>query len=119
MPLSNAALQIAYAAVSGAGGWISAHTADPGTTGANEVPASADYNRVQAAFPTGANGSGTAPQVSIPIPAGVTVTHIGVWTAATNGTYIGTHNSAFSPALAFPVKGNLTVQVGEVFTSTP
>ncbi|QLF84005.1 hypothetical protein SEA_UPYO_26 [Gordonia phage Upyo] len=119
MPLSDAALQAAYTAVKNMGGYISAHTADPGTTGANEVAAGPDYNRVQATFPTGAAGSGTAPQVSIPIPAGVTVTHIGVWSAATGGTFIGTHNAPFSPALPFPVKGNLTVQVGEVFTSTP
>lgn len=118
MPLSNAALQAAYTAVKGMGAWVSAHTADPGTTGANEVTGGV-YQRVQAALPAGSNGSGTAPAVSIPIPAGSTIRFLGVWSAQTGGTFIGTHNSQLSPNLPFPVDGTLTAQIGEVFTSTP
>lgn len=118
MALSNAALQAAYTAVKGMGGWVSAHTSDPGTTGAGEV-SGGTYARVQAALPTGSNGAGTAPAVNIPIPAGTTVKWIGVWTAATGGTFVGAHNTELSPNLPFPVAGTLTVQVGEVITSTP
>lgn len=119
MPLSNTALQTLYTALKGMGAYVSAHTGDPGTTGANEIPASADYNRVQAALPTGSNGAGTAPAVAIPIPAGVEVKYLGVWSAATGGTFIGTHNAPLSPTLPFPVKGTLTAQISEILTSTP
>lgn len=118
MALSNAALHAAYTAVKGMGAWVSAHTSDPGTTGAGEV-SGGTYARVQATLPTGSNGAGTAPSVDINIPAGTEVKWIGVWSAATGGTFIGTHNAALSPTLPFPVAGTLTVAVGEVFTSTP
>lgn len=118
MPLSNTALQAAYTAVKNLGAYVSAHTNDPGITGANEVSGGV-YARVQANLPTGSNGAGTAPAVNIPIPAGVTVKYLGVWSAATGGTFIGTHNSQLSPNLPFPVDGTLTAQIGEVFTSTP
>ncbi|AWY05470.1 minor tail protein [Gordonia phage Morrissey] len=118
MPLSNTALQTLYTALKGMGAYVSAHTDDPGTTGANEVSGGV-YARVQATLPTGSNGAGTAPQVSIPIPAGTTVKYLGVWSALTGGTFIGTHNSQLSPNLPFPVDGTLTAQIGEVITSTP
>lgn len=118
MPLSNAALQAAYTAVKNLGGWVSAHTDDPGTSGANEISGGV-YARVQATLPAGTNGSGTAPAVNVPIPAGVTVKFLGLWSAASGGTFIGTHNAPLSPALPFPVDGTLTAQVAEVFTSTP
>lgn len=118
MALSNTALQTLYTSLKGMGAYVSAHTADPGTTGANEV-SGAGYNRVQATLPAGSNGAGTAPAVSIPIPAGVEVKWIGVWSAATGGTFIGAHNGQLSPTLPFPVAGTVTVQLSEVITSTP
>jgi len=58
---------------------MSAHTADPGESGANEV-AGGTYARQSATYGAAANGvinMSNAP--SIPIPAGVTVTHVGLW----------------------------------------
>lgn len=118
MALSNAALQTMYTALKGMGAYVSAHTADPGTTGANEVTGGS-YARQAATLPTGSNGAGTSGQVSIPIPAGTTVKWLGLWTAANGGTFIGTHNAELSPNLPFPVAGNLTATVSEVVTSTP
>lgn len=118
MALSNTALQTLYTALKGMGAYVSAHTADPGTTGASEV-SGAGYNRVQATLPTGSNGAGTAAAVSVPIPAGVEVTWFGVWSAATGGTFIGTHNAQLSPTLPFPVAGTATVTLSEIITSTP
>lgn len=118
MALSNTALQTLYTSLKGMGAYVSAHTADPGTTGANEV-SGGSYARQSAALPAGSNGAGTAPAVNIPIPAGTTVKWVGVWTAATGGTFVGAHNTELSPNLPFPVAGTLTVQVGEVITSTP
>lgn len=104
---SAAALQAAYTAVKNQGSWISLHTADPGTTGANEV-AGSPYARVQAALPAGSNGSGTAPVIQINVPAGgVTVTHVGQWSAATGGTFqVG---NAFPIPVPFAVAGKCEV----------
>lgn len=115
MALTNATLQTMLTALKGAGSFVSLHTADPGTTGANEVTGGS-YARVQATLPTGANGTATAPIVSINVPAGVTVTHVGVWSAVTAGTFVG-GSAALSPSLAFPVPGRADITLTETVLS--
>lgn len=115
MGLTNATLQAAYTAVKALGAAVSLHTADPGLTGASEVTGGA-YARVAAVLPTGANGTGTAPAVDINVPAGVTVTHVGVWTATTGGTFVG-GSAALSPSLPFPVAGKASIVLSETFIS--
>lgn len=115
MALTNTALQAAYTAVKALGGYVSLHTADPGLTGASEVTGGA-YVRVLAALPAGANGTGTAPSVDINVPAGTTVTHVGVWTAASSGSFIG-GSAALSPSLPFPVAGKASIVLSETFIS--
>ena len=91
MTLNVNALTIKVNALASAATWISAHTADPGTTGASEVTGGS-YARQQTTWDA---ASGTGPvtragsQVTIPIPAGTTVTHIGLFTASTAGTFEG------------------------------
>lgn len=88
--MTNATKETAALAVTGLGGWISLHTADPGTTGTDEATGgSPAYARVQTTWSGGSSdgivvGSG----VTIDVPAG-TYTHVGVWTASTAGTFIG------------------------------
>lgn len=78
----------AVAAIWAAGAFISLHTASPATTGANEVTGGS-YARV-ATTPAGASGSAEAgSQVTINVPASTTITHFGVWSAITAGTYLG------------------------------
>lgn len=63
---------------------VSAHTADPGTTGASEVTGGS-YARQTITYAAASGGSRAASdQPAIPIPGGTTVTHLGFW--ATNGT---------------------------------
>jgi hypothetical protein len=66
--------------------YISLHTASPGTTGANEV-AGGTYARVATTWGAIAGGSTTGSQVTINVPAGVTITHWGIWDAASAGNY--------------------------------
>ncbi len=73
---------------------ISFHTADPGTTGANEVAGSRPATTWGAAEATAApdpvpGRRRVGSQVTQTIPAGATVTHWGLWTAATAGTFKG------------------------------
>jgi len=73
--------------------YISLHTGDPGTTGANEVTGGS-YARESAAFsqassnPTTASNSG-AVQFTQATGAWGTVTHFGIWSAASSGDYLG------------------------------
>lgn len=90
MAFTNAAKETAALAVTALGGYISLHTADPGTTGTGEASGgSPAYARKQTTWAGGASdGSVSGLQVSFDVPAG-TYTHIGVWTAATAGTFVG------------------------------
>lgn len=85
MAFTTAALNAAVDGVASAGNRISFHTADPGTTGANEISGT---GRPASSFSTASNGSRTGSQVSAPIPASTTVTHWGIWTAASGGTFL-------------------------------
>ncbi len=71
--------------------WVSAHTASGGTTGANEVtggsPAYARKAITWAAASGGALDSSSTPVLDI--PGGTTITHIGLFSASTAGTWYG------------------------------
>lgn len=88
--LTNATLENAALSVTGLGSWISLHTADPGTTGASEATGgSPAYARKQTTWTGGASdGVVNGSQVTIDVPAG-TYTHVGIWSAATGGTFVG------------------------------
>lgn len=97
-------------------GYLSAHTADPGTTGANEV--SGD-TRGSSTFPAAAGGTGsTGGQASIGIPAAgstTTVTHVGLWTAPTGGSFIC--GFALSPSEVYSTAGG-TLKYTPTLTAT-
>jgi hypothetical protein len=71
-------------------GYVSMHTADPGTTGASEATGTA-YARGSSTFPAASGGTGsTGGQASVTARTGSTTaaTHVGIWTAITAGTFI-------------------------------
>jgi hypothetical protein len=66
---------------------VSAHTADPGEAGNNEVTGGT-YARASITYSAASGGSKSATTTpSINIPAGTTVTHVGYWDAA--GNFLG------------------------------
>lgn len=75
--------------------WISIHTADPTDTGTLNQVTGNGSTRKQVTWATTTSGSNPTIKVSTSaqqwtaMPA-ATVTHIGIWTASTGGTYIGT-----------------------------
>lgn len=82
-----------------AGRWsyLSLHTADPGTTGANEATGgSPAYARIAASAGSASGGIVTFGNAVFNAPA-ATYTHVGAWSAATGGTFRG------GDALATPV----------------
>lgn len=96
--------------------YISLHTGDPGETGASEVASSNNYSRASftnnatnwPAASGGAKANGVA--VTMPTPSGSwgTVTHFGIWDAATTGNFL------FGGALAVSkaINSGDTVQFG-------
>lgn len=68
-------------------GFISLHTADPGTTGATEVTGGT-YVRVAATWNAAAGGAVTnSNALSINLPATTTASFFGIWSASSAGTY--------------------------------
>lgn len=88
MAFQTAARNAAAAAVGGVAGWVSFHTADPGGTGTNEVTGGT-YSREQTTYGSPAGGSVVGSQVTADIPAATTITHWGLWSAASGGTWQG------------------------------
>jgi hypothetical protein len=64
--------------------WYSLHSADPGTTGANEVPGAA---RKLDSFPDAVGGETTSVGRLHDVPPDKTITHFGRWTASSGGTF--------------------------------
>lgn len=89
MAIATNAMKETLAVQYGATGtWISVHTGNPSTTGANEATGgSPAYARKQTTWTAGgSDGVVTGSQVTVDLPAG-TYTHIGVWSASTSGTF--------------------------------
>ncbi len=91
--------------------YISAHTADPGSTGANEV-VGGTYARGTALFDAvEAKGGGgrqvpITATVQVPVGTGNTVTHIGLWTLASGGVFLDGRDTT---DVTFSTDGNLNV----------
>jgi hypothetical protein len=66
--------------------WLSFHTGDPGSSGANEVTGGT-YARVQTTWSAATAAAKAGTQVIADIPGGTTITHWGLWTASTAGTF--------------------------------
>lgn len=107
--LRNAAFNAALRATAFTGPatvYMSLHTAEPGLTGASEVTGNA-YARTAIAFAAPVNGSGSSSAaVTFPAPtpaAWGTVTHFGLWDAASLG------NLLYEDALTNPVATSVGV----------
>lgn len=88
-----------------AGRYVSLHTADPGNTGASEVGAGVAYARQAGGTfsQTGNNPTvaSNAALIQFPVATGSwgTVTHFGLWDAATTGNFLGGDVLAASKAI--------------------
>ena len=99
-------------------GWsyVSLHTGDPSTTGANEVTGGS-YARVAVSWNAASSGSVTQlGALSINLPASTTASYFGVWSASTSGTYyIG---GALSPSITTGSSaGVITIAAGSLSVS--
>jgi len=71
--------------------YVSAHTATPGLTGANEVTGGTPaYARQLAGYNAASGGSmALTATETLDIPSGVTVSFLGIWDAVTAGNFLG------------------------------
>lgn len=68
---------------------VSLHTADPGTTGADEVTGGS-YAREAVTWAAASGGSKTSTgALTFQIPASTNFTHFGLWSASSGGTFRG------------------------------
>lgn len=67
--------------------FLSLHTADPGTTGINEVATGSGYNRQSVTWAAAAASQMAGNQVTFNVPSGTTIQFWGAWTAVSGGTY--------------------------------
>ncbi|MEV2222770.1 hypothetical protein AB0E01_23170 [Nocardia vinacea] len=92
---------------SGSTAWMSLHTGDPGTTGANEASGgSPAYGRVQVTWVSGTGGVLTATAVTFN-GYNATFTHCGLWSAQTGGTFLD--KAALNPSINLGGNGPITV----------
>ena len=90
MALTALSKETAADTIIGLGTWISLHTGDPSTTGANEATGgSPAYARKQTTWSADAvdDGVRAGTEVTIDVPVG-TYTYMGFWTASTSGTFL-------------------------------
>lgn len=102
MPYYDAGLKSAVDGIAAAGTRIAFFTADPGSSGANEI---AGTGRPATTWATTTNGVRAGSQVTAPIGASTAVTHWGIFTAATGGTLL--YSAALSATETFGSAGNL------------
>ncbi|GII63548.1 hypothetical protein Skr01_36330 [Sphaerisporangium krabiense] len=89
MALSPAGKNIALDALGAAADFVSLHTADPGTTGASEVTGGSYARQAKAWNPASGGNLDDSNAPTFNIPALTTITHFGLWTEATGGTFLG------------------------------
>lgn len=84
MSFTTASKDTAVNALTALGSYVSLHTGDPGSTGAN---AAAGTTRQQTTWASSSSGVSDGSQVAFTsCPAG-SYTHYGIWTAASAGTF--------------------------------
>lgn len=116
MPLNNTAKNLMLDQLATVAVYASLHTADPGTTGTNEVTGgSPAYARKAITWnaAASANLDNNANPV-FDVPAGTTVTHAGFWSAATSGTFYG---SADITDETFAAQGTYTLTDADISLS--
>lgn len=90
-------------------GFVSLHTADPGTGGTSEVTGgSPAYARKAITWSAAASGSkASSNQPVFDVPASTTITHVGYYSAATAGTFYGSR--ALDASQTYATQGTYTL----------
>lgn len=107
MALTDTTLNMMGTYLTGIATHLTLHSADPGTTGTNLVTTA---SRVAASWSVDADGDLTLSSAAAftGAAASTAVTHVGLWSAATSGTFRG----------GFPLTGDTTTNAAGEYTVT-
>lgn len=112
MGLNSAGLNLQVAGLTAAATHVSLHTASPGTDGDNEVSGGA-YTRESVSWAAASSGSAaTDANIVFDVPTGVTITHLGYWSASSGGTFYGWRS--LNASQAFSSTGTYTISSGNL-----
>lgn len=100
-----------------AAGFVSLHTADPGSGGTSEVAGgSPAYGRKAVTWGSPSAGAvASSANVVFDVPGSTTITHLGYWSASTGGTFYGSR--ALDASQTFATQGTYTVASGSLTES--
>jgi hypothetical protein len=117
MALSTAGKNLMLDALAAAAGYVSLHSADPGSNGANEISGgSPAYARKAHTWNAAASGNlDDSNQPVFDVPASTTVSHFGYWSAPSAGTFYG--GAALSASESFTGPGTYTLTDSDVSLS--
>ncbi len=113
MPLNDTSKNLMLNQLATVAVFASLHTADPGTTGTSEVTGGTPaYARKAITWnaAASANLDNNANPV-FDVPGGVTITHVGLWSAVTAGTFYGSFDTTDE---TFGSQGNYTLSDADV-----
>jgi hypothetical protein len=115
MALTDGALNAMLDAFAGVAGYVSLHTGNPSTTGANEVTGGS-YAREVAPWDSASAGTVTTDaSIVFDVPADTTIQFIGYWSADTAGTFYGSR--ALNENQTFATAGTYTIAAGNLSES--
>lgn len=105
---SDAAKNLMLTQLGSSAGFVSLHTSNPGSGGGNEVSDSGPYERQVINWGSASGGEVAASnQPVFEVPGSTTVSHFGLWSAVSGGTFYG--GSALSDTETFAAQGEYTL----------
>jgi hypothetical protein len=115
MALSNAGKDALLEGLASVAVYASLHTADPSTTGANELTGGS-YARESISWAAAALGNlATNANIVFDVAADRTITHVGYWSAETSGTFYG--GRVLDASQTFATAGTYTIAAGNLSES--
>lgn len=115
MALNNNGLNAQVGGLTAVAGFASLHTAEPNASGSNEVTGGS-YTREAITWAAASGGTAASgAEIVFDVPAGVTITHLGYWSASTAGTFYGSR--ALDTSQTFSSAGTYTIAAGNLSES--
>lgn len=115
MALNANGLNAQVAGLTAVAGYASLHTAEPDASGSSEVTGGT-YTREAISWAAASGGTAVSnAEIVFDVPTGVTITHLGYWSASTAGTFYGSR--ALDTSQTFSSAGTFTIASGNLSES--
>ena len=115
MALNDNGLNAQVGGLTAVAGFASLHTAEPDANGSNEVTGGT-YTREAISWAAASGGTAISDaEIVFDVPTGVTITHLGYWSASTAGTFYGSR--ALDTSQTFSSAGTYTIAAGNLSES--